>query len=189
MKYNACIHLTFAYASLCSANKFWSGLLRSYYLPRASTYFSYLSRSLQQNTDFALEKWRMDWISYSNNWQEGTEVYPTKAAGNSIAISKALLEKYFSWFHFFFLHSNYGCKINKQIAVYWVPVISLIWTPNFYFMVRGQKTVLVLALHRLLAPHKIIWRKQNLFPPCTTGTKVLGHWGLVDILLLVAKIL
>ncbi|THU57890.1 hypothetical protein C4D60_Mb03t08340 [Musa balbisiana] len=78
------------------ANKFWSGLLRSYYLPRASTYFSYLSRSLQQNTDFALEKWRMDWISYSNNWQEGTEVYPTKAAGNSIAISKALLEKYFS---------------------------------------------------------------------------------------------
>ncbi|CAL9047258.1 alpha-N-acetylglucosaminidase-like isoform X1 [Musa acuminata AAA Group] len=78
------------------ANKFWSGLLRSYYLPRASTYFSYLSRSLQQNTDFALEKWRMDWISYSNNWQAGTEVYATEAAGNSIAISKALLEKYFS---------------------------------------------------------------------------------------------
>ncbi|RWW34768.1 hypothetical protein BHE74_00010476 [Ensete ventricosum] len=78
------------------ANKFWSGLLRSYYLPRASTYFSYLSRSLQQNPDFALEKWRMDWISYSNNWQAGTEVYPTEAAGDSIAISKALLKKYFS---------------------------------------------------------------------------------------------
>nr|CAD1823299.1 unnamed protein product [Ananas comosus var. bracteatus] len=40
------------------ANKFWSGLLKDYYLPRASTYFGYLLRSLQENKYFQLEEWR-----------------------------------------------------------------------------------------------------------------------------------
>ncbi|XP_074573101.1 alpha-N-acetylglucosaminidase [Curcuma longa] len=77
------------------ANKFWGGLLSSYYLPRASTYFSYLRRSLQENSEFPLEQWRKDWISYSNNWQSGTETYSTEAVGDSIAIAKALFQKYF----------------------------------------------------------------------------------------------
>lgn len=79
-----------------SANKFWSGLLKSYYLPRASTYFSYLSRSLEEKDDFPLEKWRKDWISYSNKWQAGTEVYSVKAVGDALAISKSLAAKYLS---------------------------------------------------------------------------------------------
>ncbi|WOK96049.1 alpha-N-acetylglucosaminidase [Canna indica] len=78
------------------ANKFWSGLLKNYYLPRASIYFSYLNKSLEENSDFPLQQWRMDWISYSNSWQAGTEVYSTEAAGDSIAISKALFQKYFN---------------------------------------------------------------------------------------------
>lgn len=79
-----------------SANKFWSGLLKSYYLPRASTYFSYLSRSLEERDIFPLEKWRKDWISYSNKWQAGTEVYSVKAVGDALAISKSLAAKYLS---------------------------------------------------------------------------------------------
>lgn len=77
------------------ANKFWSGLLESYYLPRASTYFRYLSKSLRENKDFEVEKWRKEWISFSNNWQAGTEFYPVKAKGDALAISKALYKKYF----------------------------------------------------------------------------------------------
>nr|XP_011469504.1 PREDICTED: alpha-N-acetylglucosaminidase isoform X1 [Fragaria vesca subsp. vesca] len=76
------------------ANKFWSGLLESYYLPRASSYFHYLSKSLRENKDFEVEKWRTEWISFSNNWQAGTELYPVKAKGNALAISRALYKKY-----------------------------------------------------------------------------------------------
>ncbi|XP_040246860.1 alpha-N-acetylglucosaminidase isoform X1 [Aegilops tauschii subsp. strangulata] len=77
------------------ANKFWSGLLKSYYHPRASKYFTRLSRSLQENRSFQLEEWRRDWISYSNEWQSGKELYPVKATGDALAISRSLFAKYF----------------------------------------------------------------------------------------------
>lgn len=76
------------------ANKFWSGLLEHYYLPRASTYFGYLSESLRENKKFKLEEWRKEWISYSNKWQAGTELYPVKAEGDALAIANALYTKY-----------------------------------------------------------------------------------------------
>lgn len=78
------------------ANKYWSGLLKGYYLPRASTYLSHLSTSLEQNTNFPLEQWREEWISYSNNWQAGEELYSVEAQGDALAISKALFVKYLS---------------------------------------------------------------------------------------------
>lgn len=77
------------------ANKFWSGLLEGYYLPRASTYFSHLVKSLKENESFKMEDWRKEWISFSNKWQESNQLYPVKAQGDAIAISKALYEKYF----------------------------------------------------------------------------------------------
>uniref|UniRef100_A0A9I9DTI3 Alpha-N-acetylglucosaminidase n=1 Tax=Cucumis melo TaxID=3656 RepID=A0A9I9DTI3_CUCME len=77
------------------ANKYWSGLLEGYYLPRALTYFYYLSKSLRKNESFHLEDWRREWILFSNKWQAASELYPVKAKGNAVAISKALYEKYF----------------------------------------------------------------------------------------------
>ncbi|KAF7139261.1 hypothetical protein RHSIM_Rhsim07G0058300 [Rhododendron simsii] len=77
------------------ANKFWSGLLEGYYLPRASTYFSHLVKSLKENESFKMEDWRKEWISFSNKWQESNQLYPVKAQGDALAISKALYEKYF----------------------------------------------------------------------------------------------
>ncbi|XP_072975056.1 alpha-N-acetylglucosaminidase [Typha angustifolia] len=76
------------------ANKFWSGLLKDYYLPRASLYFSYLTHSLQEKKDFQLEEWRKNWISYSNNWQIDKDLYPVEAVGDALAISKSLFIKY-----------------------------------------------------------------------------------------------
>lgn len=78
------------------ANKFWSGILENYYLPRASTYFSHLSESLKQNEKFNLTEWRKEWIPMSNKWQEGSELYPVKAKGDALTISQALYKKYFS---------------------------------------------------------------------------------------------
>ncbi|QCD95604.1 alpha-N-acetylglucosaminidase [Vigna unguiculata] len=78
------------------ANKYWSGVTESYYLPRASTYFSHLIESLRQNKKFKLIEWRKQWISQSNKWQEGNELYPVKAKGDALTISQALYEKYFA---------------------------------------------------------------------------------------------
>ncbi|KAF9586962.1 hypothetical protein IFM89_039834 [Coptis chinensis] len=78
------------------ANKFWSGLLEGYYLPRASTYFDYLLTSVRRNESFKLAEWKTEWISFSNKWQSGTELYPVQAQGDSLAISKALFKKYLS---------------------------------------------------------------------------------------------
>ncbi|EOX96635.1 Alpha-N-acetylglucosaminidase family / NAGLU family isoform 1 [Theobroma cacao] len=78
------------------ANKFWSGLLEGYYLPRASSYFSCLSKSLKENESFKLVEWRKEWVAFSNKWQEGVELYPLKAKGDFLSIAKALFEKYFN---------------------------------------------------------------------------------------------
>ncbi|KAJ6905282.1 alpha-N-acetylglucosaminidase isoform X2 [Populus alba x Populus x berolinensis] len=77
------------------ANKFWSGLLEDYYLPRASTYFGHLMKSLEENKNFELTEWRKEWIAFSNKWQADTKIYPVKAKGDALAIAKALYRKYF----------------------------------------------------------------------------------------------
>lgn len=76
------------------ANKFWSGLLKSYYLPRASMYFRRLSESLRENKEFKVEEWRKEWIAFSNKWQAGREQYPVKAQGNALALASYLYMKY-----------------------------------------------------------------------------------------------
>lgn len=79
-------------------NKYWSGLVQDYYLPRAEIYFYHLLESLRSNKAFPFETWRRDWISLTNNWQDSTDVYPVKAQGNALNISRALFKKYFEGF-------------------------------------------------------------------------------------------
>ncbi|XP_065867651.1 alpha-N-acetylglucosaminidase isoform X2 [Euphorbia lathyris] len=76
------------------ANKFWSGLLEDYYLPRASTYFDHLVKSLKENVSLSIEEWRKEWIAFSNTWQASTKIYPTKESGDALAISRDLYTKY-----------------------------------------------------------------------------------------------
>ncbi|KAL6562832.1 hypothetical protein OROHE_005419 [Orobanche hederae] len=81
------------------ANKFWSGLLEGYYLPRASMYFTYLSKSLKESEDFKLEEWREEWILFSNQWQKAAgveQLYPVKAKGDAFALANKLYNKYFT---------------------------------------------------------------------------------------------
>jgi alpha-N-acetylglucosaminidase len=78
------------------ANKFWSGLLEDYYLPRARLYFNEMLKSLRDKKIFKVEKWRREWIMMSHKWQQSSsEVYPVKAKGDALAISRHLLSKYF----------------------------------------------------------------------------------------------
>ncbi|KAM7274722.1 hypothetical protein ACFE04_016588 [Oxalis oulophora] len=75
-------------------NKYWSGLLRDYYGPRAAIYFRLLIESLENGHDFDLKKWRREWIKLTNDWQNSRSVYPVKSVGDALNISRWLYNKY-----------------------------------------------------------------------------------------------
>lgn len=77
-----------------SANRMWSGLIRDYYLPRASIYVKYLNEAIHKNTSFAFQNWRREWISLTNAWQAASNQYPTTAEGDALFIAVTLYEKY-----------------------------------------------------------------------------------------------
>ncbi|XP_060204807.1 alpha-N-acetylglucosaminidase-like [Lycium barbarum] len=75
-------------------NKYWSGLLRDYYGPRAAIYFKYLIESLEEGNGFNLRAWRRDWIKLTNSWQSSRNVFPVKSTGDALNVSQWLFEKY-----------------------------------------------------------------------------------------------
>ncbi|XP_004301281.1 PREDICTED: alpha-N-acetylglucosaminidase-like [Fragaria vesca subsp. vesca] len=75
-------------------NKYWSGLLRDYYGPRAAIYFKYLIKSLDEGSDFDLKNWRREWIKLTNDWQSSRNTFPVKSTGNAVTTSRLLFEKY-----------------------------------------------------------------------------------------------
>ena len=78
----------------CAGNKYWSGLLRDYYGPRAGIYFKLLIKSLKEGTDFPLKDWRREWIKLTNDWQSNRNVFPVKAAGDAVNTSRWIFNKY-----------------------------------------------------------------------------------------------
>lgn len=77
-------------------NKYWSGLLRDYYGPRAAIYFKYLIESLKSGEDFRLKEWRREWIKLTNDWQSGGNRFSVKGTGDALNTSKWLFNKYLS---------------------------------------------------------------------------------------------
>ncbi|PON45527.1 Alpha-N-acetylglucosaminidase [Parasponia andersonii] len=75
-------------------NKYWSGLLRDYYHPRAGIYFKFLIKSLEEGNGFPLKDWRREWIKLTNDWQSSRNVYPVKGAGDALNRSRWLFNKY-----------------------------------------------------------------------------------------------
>jgi alpha-N-acetylglucosaminidase len=49
---------------------------------------------MEKNEPFALEEWRREWISLTNNWQSDRKVFATTATGNALNISRSLYMKY-----------------------------------------------------------------------------------------------
>ncbi|KAM3318990.1 alpha-N-acetylglucosaminidase isoform X1 [Capsicum chacoense] len=75
-------------------NKYWSGLLRDYYGPRAAIYFKYMIESLEGGHGFNLRAWRREWIKLTNSWQSSRNVFPVKSTGDALNVSQWLFEKY-----------------------------------------------------------------------------------------------
>ncbi|KAJ6387074.1 hypothetical protein OIU78_016906 [Salix suchowensis] len=69
-------------------NKYWSGLLKDYYGPRAAIYFNFLARSLENGHGFQLKDWRREWIKLTNNWQKSRKIFPVESNGNALNISR-----------------------------------------------------------------------------------------------------
>ncbi|XP_044484414.1 alpha-N-acetylglucosaminidase-like [Mangifera indica] len=76
-------------------NKYWSGLLRDYYGPRAAIYFKYLIESLENGHGFRLKEWRREWIKLTNDWQSNRNLYPVESSGDALKTSRLLYNKYF----------------------------------------------------------------------------------------------
>lgn len=77
-----------------SGNKYWSGLLRDYYGPRAAIYFKFLIESLEKGDGFGLKNWKREWIKLTNNWQNSRKLFPVESVGGALNISRWLYNKY-----------------------------------------------------------------------------------------------
>ncbi|KAI3952147.1 hypothetical protein MKW98_005842 [Papaver atlanticum] len=75
-------------------NKYWSGLLRDYYGPRAAIYFRYLLESLEKGQEFSLNEWRKEWVKLTNDWQNSRNIYPVKSTGDALNTSRWIYDKY-----------------------------------------------------------------------------------------------
>ncbi|PIA62267.1 hypothetical protein AQUCO_00200330v1 [Aquilegia coerulea] len=75
-------------------NKYWSGLLKDYYGPRAAVYFKHLLESLENGVGFQLKAWRREWIKLTNDWQKSVKIFPVRSTGNALDTSRWLYEKY-----------------------------------------------------------------------------------------------
>ncbi|KAL6013392.1 hypothetical protein ACLOJK_003890 [Asimina triloba] len=78
------------------ANKYWSGLLHDYYIPRAAIYFRFMLESVKKGQAFPLEMWRREWIKLTNEWQNSRKLFPVTATGDALNISQWLYDKYLS---------------------------------------------------------------------------------------------
>ncbi|KAF7136024.1 hypothetical protein RHSIM_Rhsim08G0167900 [Rhododendron simsii] len=75
-------------------NKYWSGLLKDYYGPRAAIYFKYLMESLEKGDGFHLKDWRREWVKLTNDWQSSRNLYLVESIGDALNASKWLHGKY-----------------------------------------------------------------------------------------------
>ncbi|XP_026423582.1 alpha-N-acetylglucosaminidase-like [Papaver somniferum] len=75
-------------------NKYWSGLLRDYYGPRAAIYFRCLLESLEKGQGFSLNEWRKKWIKLTNDWQNSRNIYTVKSRGDAFNTSRWIYDKY-----------------------------------------------------------------------------------------------
>jgi len=77
------------------AGKEWSGLLNDYYAVRWQKYFDKVKSAMQNNQKFDHESVLNDIFKWEYDWSSQHKEYQTKPNGNSIEISKMLLNKYF----------------------------------------------------------------------------------------------
>jgi len=72
----------------------WSGMLTGFYLPRWKMFFESLDRSLAEGKPLDTEGFQRTVRDWEDQWTHQTDVYPTEAHGDTVAISRQLWKKY-----------------------------------------------------------------------------------------------
>ena len=72
----------------------WSGMLTGFYLKRWEQFYSALDAVLANGSTFDAEAFDSKSRDWERRWADQHESYPTKPRGDSLAISRALWEKY-----------------------------------------------------------------------------------------------
>jgi len=78
------------------ANKLWGGLVGDYYYERWIRYVDQVLFALYSGTPYDQGAFYSDLLAWEQQWQYDTNGYPTTPVGDSIAIAKQLVAKYFS---------------------------------------------------------------------------------------------
>ena len=76
------------------AYKQWQGMFSDYYLPRWRAFFRRLNQSLDAGTPFDRAPFAADMCTWEQAWSQRTDSFPTEPAGDALAISRRLFEKY-----------------------------------------------------------------------------------------------
>jgi len=76
------------------ARKEWSGMLSGYYQVRWEKYFEELARSLRSKKPFDSKTFDEELRQWLRDWSDRRDGYPTEPQGDSVAVARALWEKY-----------------------------------------------------------------------------------------------
>jgi alpha-N-acetylglucosaminidase len=77
------------------AGKEWSGLLSDFYAVRWKNYLDKTIEDMQHGRDIEHETMTDNIFNWAYNWSSQKKKYPSEPSGNSIELSRMLLEKYF----------------------------------------------------------------------------------------------
>jgi alpha-N-acetylglucosaminidase len=76
------------------ARKEWSGLISGYYHARWSWYLNEVGKALKAGTPFDEAAFHRELREWMGDWSDAKDTYPTEPSGDSLAVAKALWEKY-----------------------------------------------------------------------------------------------
>lgn len=76
------------------ARKEWSGMLEGYYLRRWQSFLRDFTRSLAGRKTFDEKAFQDELRTWTSDWSDGREAYPTQPHGDSVTVAKRLWTKY-----------------------------------------------------------------------------------------------
>ena len=76
------------------AHKEWSGLLVNFHLPRWELFVRRLDEALEAGKEFDADAFEKEMQQWEDQWAHGTEHYPAKPTGDSVAVARKLWDQY-----------------------------------------------------------------------------------------------
>eukprot|EP00794_Sanderia_malayensis_P003266 gene3266-3747_t len=76
-------------------NKMWGGLIKSYYAERWKLFVAEATNAVAAGKEIDMRAFDKKLLAFERNWNQQTNIYPTRATGYSVSISVELYAKYF----------------------------------------------------------------------------------------------